>query len=105
MNWTINTQACGGIDIEDTENSYVVARTSSEDYKDNPAVELHKARLISAAPELLTSAKLADKLIRLIEEWADAYQADAELLMDEIVALAQDERGPRDAVAKAEGRE
>jgi hypothetical protein len=69
------------------------------------AYEEKDAPLLAAAPKLIEAAKLADNLIRLIEEWADADQTDAEQLMDEIVALAQDERGPAEAIREAEGRE
>ena len=54
--WTVNETALGGIDIEDFPRSFVVCRTSTEDYP-NRAEELEHARLIAAAPELLEAAK------------------------------------------------
>ena len=62
------------------------------------------ARLIAAAPKLLEAARLADQLCRLITKWADAERDDADDIMTDIVALAQDETQPSEAIAEAEGR-
>lgn len=59
------------------------------------------ARLISAAPDLFKAAAIADQLIKLIEKWADAEQEKSYAIMDDIVALAQNERLPEKALAKA----
>lgn len=68
-----------------------------------PNQQLANARLIESAPELLEAAKLAKQLCELITKWCDAEQYDAESIMDDIVALAQDDTTAAKAIAKATG--
>lgn len=70
------------------------------------AYEEKDAPLLAAAPELLDIAKFAKQLCDLIAHWADAEQYEAEEIMDEVVALAEEGCYPvAEAIAKAEGRE
>lgn len=62
------------------------------------------ARLSCAAPELFKAAEIASQLCELITLWANAEQEDSYGIMDDIVALAQDQRIPELAIAKALGK-
>ena len=61
------------------------------------------AALIAAAPDLLEAARIADRLCKLITEWADIEQSDASSLMDIVVDIARGEGLPAAAITKAMG--
>lgn len=87
----------------DKKHIAVALAQSSEKFRVTIAEAEANARLIASAPKLLQAAKIADTLIKLIEKWADSDQEESYAIMDDIVALAQGERGPEQAITEATG--
>ena len=72
---------------------------NKKDWRDPAFAEMEAnaefiVRACNAHDDLIRSAQIADKLIKLIEKWADSEQEASYAVMDDIVALAQDERLP-----------
>lgn len=62
------------------------------------------AHLIAAAPDLLEAAGISKELCDLITKWCDADRYDAETIMDDIIAIAQDDKRAEKAINKATGK-
>lgn len=83
---------------EDAEETF--QRITGIPFGSHDGVEA-RVRVMHAAGVLLEAASIAEQLCRLVTRWADAEGDEALAIMDDIVAIAQDESLPAHAILAA----